>query len=151
MILEESGLMMSLTPGAAQRMLSFDDKPNAYPCTPQAFESDPLTAYTRNLTKGAPFFRNHNGAYLVVKSGFSADRQSIFIMTESGYVYRERGGDHIPIPITELPGDDDYSDEVNFALTEVTYEYGLFVHTKIGMGFYPKEYLEEQFADYTKG
>lgn len=147
---EKPPIMMSLTPGAAQRIITFSDKPNEYPCTPQEVGDNPLMDYANNLTEGAIFFRNHNGAYLVVKSGFSGDGQSICVMTKSGYVYRERGEDYVPIPITELPKGDDYSDEVNYALTEVTYKDGLFIHSKIGMGFLPKEYIEEQYADYIK-
>ena len=83
--------MMSKTPGAAQRIITFSDKPNEYPCTPQDFEGNPLTAYNERLTEGAAFFRNHNGEYVVVKSGFSKDRHTLYVMTKSAYVWRDVG------------------------------------------------------------
>lgn len=141
--------ILSLTPGAAQQRVSFDDKPNEYPCTPQEAGDKPLLTYANNLTKGSAFFRNHNGAYLVVDNGFSANQESLYVLTKSGYVWREQeNGDYLPIPTTELT-EDDY-EEVPYALTEIIYKDGLFVHCKVGTGFYPKEYLEELFADYTK-
>lgn len=44
-------VMPSLTPGAAQEIYFYNDKPNEYPCTPQEYSGDPLTAYAANLTK----------------------------------------------------------------------------------------------------
>lgn len=141
---------MSETPNETQSIITIDDKPNKYPSTPQLFEGDPLKAYQDSLYEGATFFRNHNGEYVVVKSGFSKDRQTLYVITKAAYVYRERAeGDWIPVPIVELPEKDSIKD-LPHSLTGITYEDGLFVHTKMEFGFHPTEDLEEMFANYTK-
>jgi len=144
--------IMSKTPNAAQRIVfNFEDKPNEYPSTPQVFEGDPLTAYNERLTEGATFFRNHNGEYVVVKSGFSKDKQSLYVLTKAAYVYREqKDGEWQPVPVTELL--EKVSDkDLPRSLAEVTYEDGLFVHGKAESGFHPTEELEELFDDYIQG
>lgn len=143
--------IMSKTPYAAQRIIfSPEDKPNEFPSTPKEFESNPVTAYYESLTKGAVFFRNHNGEYVVVKSGFSKDRQSLYVLTKAAYVYQEReGGEWVPVPIAELS--EKISDkDLPHSLTEITYEDGLFVHEKIESGFHPTEELEMIFNKYTE-
>lgn len=142
--------IMSLTPGAAQRNLTILDKPVEYPATPKLAGDDPLMAYVNNLTEGTIFFRNHNGPYLVVNSGFSAGRQSLYVLTEAGYVWREQNGDHVPVLISERS---EAENDVNLplALTEVTYEDGLYIHEKMGFGFHPREEIEEQFHELTRG
>lgn len=144
--------IMSKTPNAAQRIIfTPEDKPNEYPSTPQAFEGNPLTAYYESLTEGSVFFRNHNGEYVVVKSGFSKDRHSLYVLTKAAYVYREReGGEWMPVPIAELS--ERASDkDLPHSLTEITYEDGLFVHGKVESGFHPTEELEKLFDDYIQG
>ena len=116
----------------------------------QHIEDNPLTAYYENLTEGAVFFRNHNGEYVVVKSGFSKDRQSLYILTKAAYVYRERdGGERMPVPIAEL-SERIFDKDLPHSLTEVTYEDGFFVHGKVEYGFHPTEELEMIFNEYTK-
>jgi len=142
--------IMSKTPNAAQRIVfNFEDKPNEYPSTPQIYEGEPLTSYNERLTKGAIFFRNHNGEYVVVKSGFSKDKQTLFVLTKANYVYREqKDGEWQPVPIDVLP--EKVSDnELPHSLAEVSYESGLFVHGKVETGFYPTEELEEIFDEHT--
>jgi len=140
--------IMSKTPNAAQRIITHSDKPNEFPSTPQAFEGDPLKAYHDILNEGTPFFRNHNGEYIVVKSAFSKDRQSLFVMTKSAYVWRESdNGEYIPVPIAQLQEKISNKD-LPHSLTEITYEDGLFVHEKIELGFHPTEELEEIFNNY---
>ena len=142
---------MSKTANAAQRIITAVDKPNEYPSTPQAFEANPLTAYYESLNEGATFFRNHNGEYVVVKSGFSKDRHTLYVMTKSAYIWSEREyGEYIHVPIPELPEKIPNKD-LPHSLTEITYEDGLFVHSKIELGFHPTEELEELFANYTEG
>lgn len=144
--------IMSKTHNAAQRIVfNFEDKPNEYPSTPQVFDGDPLTAYNERLTKGATFFRNHNGEYVVVKSGFSKDKRILCVLTRAAYVYREQqDGEWQPVPIAELP--EKISDEdLPHSLAEVTYEDGLFVHGRAETGFHPTEELEELFDDYIQG
>jgi hypothetical protein len=144
--------IMSKTPNAAQRIaFTFEDKPNEYPSTPQLFEGDPLTAYNKRLTKGMTFFRNHNGEYEVVKSGFSKDKRTLFVLTKAAYVYREqKDGEWQPVPVAELQEKISNID-LPHSLAEVTYEDGLFVHGKAQFGFHPTEELEELFDDYIQG
>jgi hypothetical protein len=141
----------SKTPNAAQRIIfTPEDKPNEYPSTPQEFEENPLTAYYENLTEGAVFFRNHNGEYVVVKGGFSKDRQSLYVLTKAAYVYRERdSGERMPVPIAEL-SERIFDKDLPHSLSEVTYEDGLFVHGKVESGFHPTEELEMIFNEYTR-
>lgn len=148
---ETPDYIMSLTPGAAQIRLSIYDKPNKYPCTPQAIEGDPLQTYLDNLIEGAVFFTNHNGSYLVLKSGISENGRSLIVMTKAAYVWKEQeNGDYLPIPINEL-SENEYCDKGNYSLAEVTYRDHLFIHGKTECGFHPKEELERIFTDYTKG
>jgi hypothetical protein len=144
--------IMSKTPNAAQRIVfNFEDKPNEYPSTPQMFESEPLIAYNERLTKGATFFRNHNGEYVVVKSGFSKDKQTLFVLTKADYVYREqKDGEWQPVPLAELTEKVSNKD-LPHSLAEVTYEDGLFVHGKAEAGFHPTEELEELFEELIQG
>jgi hypothetical protein len=141
--------IISKTPNAAQRIVfNFEDKPNEYPSTPQVLEGDPLTAYNERLAKGAVFFRNHNGEYVVVKSGFSKDKRILYVLTRADYVYREqKDGEWQPVPIAALT--EKISDrDLEHSLAEVTFEDGLFVHGKAETGFHPREELEELFDDY---
>jgi hypothetical protein len=141
--------MLSLTSGAVQRNLTPFDKPVEYPSTPKVAGEYPLITYANNLPEGAIFFRNHNGPYMVVKSGFSADGQSLYVLTKAGYAWIERDGDYVPVLISELPKtENDFDTPV--ALTEVTYEDGLYIHEKMGFGFHPKEEIEKQFAELTQ-
>lgn len=143
--------ILSKTPNAAQRIVYYNDKANEYPSTPQTFEGNPLTAYYESLNEGAVFFRNHNGEYVVEKRGFSKDRETLYVMTRSAYVWREReDGEFIPTPIVELSEKISYED-LPHSLTSITYEDGLFVHEKLEWGFHPTKELEIIFDKYTKG
>lgn len=143
--------IMSKTLNAAQRIIfTAEDKPNEYPSTPKEFGDNPLTAYFDKLTEGAVFFRNHNGEYIVVKSGFSKDRQALYVLTKAAYVYQEQDdGEWRPVPIAEL-SEKRLDRDLPHALAEVTYEDGLFIHGKVESGFHPTEELEIMFNDYTK-
>ncbi|GAA6772042.1 hypothetical protein AAGS39_27930 [Flavobacterium sp. CGRL2] len=144
--------ILSKTPNAAQRIVfNFEDQPNEYPSTPQVFEGDPLAAYNERLIKGATFFRNHNGEYVVLKSGFSRDKETLYVLTRADYVYREqKDGDWKPVPIAELP--EKFSDnDLDHSLAEVTYGDGLFIHGKAETGFHPTEELEELFDNLIQG
>jgi hypothetical protein len=136
----------SKTPNAAQRIVfNYEDKPNEYPSTPQEFEGNPLEAYYEKLTRGTVYFRNHNGEYLVIKRGFSKDRQSLYVLTVAAYTYQEVEGDWRPVPIAGLS--EQISDEtIPDSLAIVTYEDGLFVHDRAANGFHPTEELQEIFA-----
>ncbi len=141
--------MPSLTPGAAQEIYFFDDKPNEYPCTPQEYSGDPLVAYVANLTENAVFWRNNkrDREYVVDKYGFSEDRRSIYVMTKSAYVWRSQNDEAVLVPIVNLNKDEFSEDEINYQLGEVVYEDNLFVHKRVEVGFMPKKYLEELFDE----
>lgn len=141
--------MLSKTTNAAQRIITLQDKPNEYPNTPQVFEGNPLTAYYESLTVGVTFFRNHNGEYVVVKSGFSKDRQTLYVLTKAAYVYREqKDGEWEPVPVSQL-SETVYDADLPHSLAKITYKDGLFVHGKIETGFHQKEELEKIFDEYT--
>jgi hypothetical protein len=147
---KEPDYILSKTPNAAQRIITLSDKPNEFPSTPQAIDGDPLIVYVENLKEGSPFFKNHNGEYTVVKSGFSKDQNSLVVLTKSAYVWREgNDGQYSPVPIAELPEEGPFED-LPHALTVVTFENGLFVHEKIETGFHPTEELEEIFNELTQ-
>ena len=146
-------VMLSLTPGAAQEICFYDDKPNEYPCTPQEYNDDPLIAYAANLTENAVFWRNNNRdrEYVVDKFGFSEDRNSLYVMTKSAYVWRRQDdGDWIAVLIANLNKGEVSEDELDYQLGEIVYKDNLFVHKRVETDFMPKEYLEEIFAKYTK-
>lgn len=140
--------IISKTPKAAQRIIiNREDKPNEYPSTPQVIDGNPLAAYHKNLIEGAPFFRNHNGEYVVVKSGFSKNRDTLYVLTKAAYVYREQeSGEWKPVPIAELSDKESIKD-LPHSLAEITYEDGLFVHGKVESGFHPTTELEELFEN----
>lgn len=142
--------MSSLTPGAAQEIYFYDDKPNEYPCTPQEYIGDPLIAYAANLTDNAVYWRNNKGdrEYIVDKYGFSEDKKSLYVMSKSGYVWRtQENGDSITVPIATLEKNDYSEDELDYQLGEVIYEENQFIHKRVETGFMPKEYLEELFDE----
>jgi len=147
----QTNYIMSKTPNAAQQIITTNDKPSEYPNTPKLFNGNPLTAYYESLKEGTTFFRNHNGEYIVVKRGFSKDKRTLYVMTKSAYVWREReDGEYIPVPIVELLEKDSNKD-LPHSLTAITYEDGLYVHAKMGLGFHPTAELEEIFANLTEG
>lgn len=149
---ERPNYIMSKTPNAAQRIVfNYEDKPNEFPSTPQVFEGDPLAAYNQGLAVGAVFFRNHNGEYTVVKSGFSKDRRTLVVLTRAAYDYQQQeDGEWRPAPVAELT--EKISDkELAHSLSEVTYENGLFIHGKAETGFHATEELEELFDNLIQG
>ena len=146
---KEINYIISKTPNAAQRIFSYFDKPNEFPSTPQTFEGNPLTAYFENLKEGAPFFKNHNGEYIVVKKGFSKDENALFVLTRSAYIWKEQAdGEYLPVSINNL-SEEVSSENLPHSLTIVTYEDSLFVHEKVEHGFHPTEELEEIFNENT--
>lgn len=116
----EPDFIISLTPGAVQRNWR---TPSEFPSTPHEMENSSLTAYAGNLKEGTVFSQNIYGSSLVVNSGFSEDRQSLYVITESS---------------------DGKESVKRYALAEVTYEDNLFVHT--GRTFFTKEGAEKQFT-----
>jgi len=119
-ISEISDLVMAKTLNAAQRDWQ---TPTEFPCTPQEIGENSLVAYSENIKEGGIFCRNQYDTTIVLKSAFSEDRQSIYVMTESS-----KGKEAIKA----------------YALLKVTYENGLFVHT--GRTFFSIEGAEKQFT-----
>ncbi len=136
-----SNCIKSLTSNAVQRIVFLNDKPNEFPCTPQSFDNDPLNAYMNNLKKGAEFFRNQNGAYVVVKSAYSNDRQKIYVMTKATYITLN-SGERIPVQTV-----DEYDNNtLPHSLSTIEYEDGVFIHDRVTTGFWhDREYIEEVF------
>lgn len=118
---EKPDYIMSLTPGAAQRNWR---TPSEFPCTPQETNDTLLATYAENLKGREVFAQNQYCASLIINSGFSEDRQSLYVMTESS------------------EGDAAIK---RYALARITYENGLFVHTTVHT-FFTKEGAEKQFT-----
>lgn len=112
--------VMSLTPGAAQHDWR---TPSEFPGTPQEVGDNPLVAYAENLKEETVLAQNKYGASLIINSGFSEDRQALYVMTESS---------------------EGEAAVKRYALAKITYEDGLFVHT--GHTFFTKEGAEKQFT-----
>jgi hypothetical protein len=110
----------SLTANAVQRNWQ---TPTEFPCTPKEIGEDPLVAYFDNIKERDIFCRNQYSTSIVLKRAFSKDCQSIYVMTE----FSKREEAIKP-----------------YALAEITYENGLFVHT--GCTFFAKEGAEKQFT-----
>jgi len=142
--------ILSKTPNAAQQRYFLNDKPNEFPCTPQTIEGNPLNSYYENLKEGKIFFRNHNGEYVVVKSGFSKDRQSIHILTRANYIYeKDKNGENNPVPIYKLQKKISVK-ELRHSYTTVTFEDNLFVHESVRGIHTDREELEKIFSDMTQ-
>lgn len=139
--------IISLTKGAAQEIYFLNDKPNEYPCTPQQYSGDPLTAYAANLIENAIFWRNHNRdrEYVVVEHRFSKDNQSLYVITKSTYVWR---GEEMVL-VADLSEEEIRNYNIDYQLGQIIYEDNLFVHKRVAIGFMPKEYLYKIFDDYT--
>lgn len=117
---QEADITESLTLNAVQRNWK---TPTEFLCTPQEIGENPLATYSENIKEGGVFCRNQYDISIVLKSAFSKDRQSIYVMTESSKVEE-----------AIKP----------YALAKITYENGLFVHT--GHTFFSKEGAEKQFT-----
>lgn len=123
-----SELVQAITPNALQRKWQ---KPSEFPCCPQEYAEEPIEAYSQRLVEGAVFCVNNLYSSDVYKSVLRNDSQSILIMT-----YQEGG-------IKE------------WALAEITFEDGIFVHTSRGTFFEEKgaekEYCLAQGLEWTGG
>jgi len=146
---ESINYIKSITPNAAQERVFLNDKPNEFPCTPKIIQDNPLKTYYNNMKEGDVFFRNHNGEYVVVKRKFSKDRKSILVLTRANYKYTEnKDGEHIAIPTSNIK-DEISVEDLPHSLNYVNYHNNLYVHSREA-GFFPKEYLENIFDDYTE-
>jgi len=97
--------------------------PSEFPCCPKKNTYESIAAYAENLKIGSVFCRNNIYSSVVVQSAIS-DAQEIFVISESSE------GRNATKP---------------WALVEITYENGVFVHTSLG-NFFRKEGAEKQFC-----
>ncbi len=112
-------LTPSLTSVAVQRKWK---TPTEFPCCPLNLSENPIKDYFNNLKRGKVFCRNQYGQSKVNKFVFCTNKESIIILTKNI-------GDVVIKP---------------WALAEITYENGKFIHTSLGTFF---EYIgaEKQF------
>ena len=115
---ENYGLKDSLTPGAKQ----LDWKtPTEFPLIPTEITDTPLQDYLSRLTKGAIYTRNRWGESPVYDAAMAED------------------GSHLTV-VTEISG------VTNFALSEVRFQDGVFIHESIRT-FFTEEGAQKYFAE----
>lgn len=115
---EQYGLKDSLTPGAKQ----LDWKtPTEFPLIPQHISDTPLQDYLARLSKGAIYTRNQWGESPIYDAAMAED------------------GSHLAV-ITEISG------VTNYALSEVTFQDGFFIHESIRT-FFTEEGAQKYFAE----
>lgn len=115
---EQYGLKDSLTPGAKQ----LDWKtPTEFPLIPQHISDTPLQDYLARLSKGAIYTRNQWGESPIYDAAMAED------------------GSHLAV-ITEISG------VTNYALSEVTFQDGFFIHNSIRT-FFTEEGAQKYFAE----
>lgn len=110
MSMKATGLIMSKTPGTAQRKWH---TPAEFPCCPQRAEEQPIEAYATKLAAGAIFCRNNFFSSIVLEAAVASDGLSVCVLCErpeNNVVKR-------------------------FSLARVTLEEGLYVHTSLGTFF----------------
>lgn len=109
-------LKPSLTPGAMQRKWKI---PTGFPLCPQNPSSNPLQDYLINLKPGEIYCRNDVYESPVMKAEISVDGQKIAVLCTTAGV-------------------------TNFALSEITFEDGRYVHTSVRT-FFSEEGAEKYF------
>lgn len=114
---EEHSLKDSLTPGAKQLDWA---TPTEFPQIPQNLIATPLQDYLARLPKGAIYARNRWGDSSVYDAALAED------------------GSHLAV-VTEITG------VTNYALSEVTFENGFFVHKSIRT-FFSEEGAQKYFT-----
>ena len=115
---EQYGLKDSLTPGAKQ----LDWKtPTEFPLIPQHISDTPLQDYLARLSKGAIYTRNQWGESPIYDAAMAED------------------GSHLTV-ITEISG------VTNYALSEVTFQDGFFIHESIRT-FFTEEGAQKYFVE----
>ena len=111
------GLKDSLTPGAKQVNWK---TPTEFPLIPKELTNSPLMDYLSNLQKGAIFTRNSWGQQSIYDAAIAEDKSHIAIITK-------------------------ISGATNFALAEVTFADGYFIHKSIRT-FFTEEGAQKYFA-----
>ena len=115
---EQYGLKDSLTPGAKQ--LDWNT-PTEFPLIPQHISDTPLQDYLARLSKGAIYTRNQWGESPIYDAAMAED------------------GSHLAV-ITEISG------VTNYALSEVTFQDGFFIHKSIRT-FFTEEGAQKYFVE----
>lgn len=115
---KQFGLKDSLTAGAKQLEWKI---PSEFPQIPREVTSTPLQDYLDNLSKGVIYCRNQYGDSPVYAAAISED------------------GSHLAV-VTEIPG------VTNYALSEETFEDGVFIHKSIRT-FFTEEGAQKYFAE----
>lgn len=116
----EEIITTALTPNAAQRNWK---TPSVFPLCPSEPTGEPMEAYSKKLMAGSVFCSNNTFSSLVSEYGFSEDRQTLYVLTES------TEGDEAIKP---------------WALAAITYENGLYIHATIGT-YFTREGADKQF------
>lgn len=115
---KQLGLKESLTPGAMQLEWK---TPTEFPMIPKQISSNPLNDYLSQLSKGVIYCRNQYGDSPIYDAAMAED------------------GSHLAV-ITEISG------ATNYALSEVTFEKGMFIHKSI-RSFFTAEGAQKYFAE----
>lgn len=115
---KQLGLKNSLTPSAMQLEWK---TPTEFPMIPKQFSSNPLKDYLSRLSKGVIYCRNQYGDSPIYDAAMAED------------------GSHLAV-VTEIPG------ATNYALSEVTFENGVFIHKSIRT-FFTEEGAQKHFAE----
>ena len=114
---EQFGLKDSLTPGAKQLEWK---TPSEFPQIPPEVSTTPLLDYLSRLSKGVIYCRNQYGDSPVYDAAISED------------------GGHLAV-VTEISG------VTKYALSEITFEKGVFIHKSIRT-FFTEEGAQKYFT-----
>ncbi|WP_343522361.1 HNH endonuclease signature motif containing protein [Pedobacter sp.] len=113
---EISNVIDAITPNALQRKWQ---TPSEFPCCPQEYDGNPIEEYSLRLKEGSVFCTNSTYSSSVYKSTTGNGGNSIYVITRNV----------------------DKDSVKEWALAEITFEDGMFVHTSRGTFF------EEQGAE----
>ena len=113
------GLVMSKTPGAAQRDWKM---PSEFLCCPDKAGEEPIKAYAEKLEVGSIFARNDLSETIVLDVAAIEEGQSLLVMCE------QRNTDAVK----------------PWALAKISYEDGLYIHASLGT-FFDKQGAEKSF------
>ncbi len=122
---EVPDVIPSKTPGAVQKNWKTVSE---FPGCPQEQTADPLITYTRHLAPDSVFSLNDYGSSIVRKTQLSQDNKYLYVITDS----------------------DSATAVKRWALAQVTYEEGLYVHENLG-NFFEERGAERALCEATGG
>jgi hypothetical protein len=96
--------------------------PTEFPCCPQEYDDEAIPAYAARLEAGSVFARNEYSESVIIAFAMSEDRQLLWVLCGVNQ-------EHAIKP---------------WALAQVTFEDGLYVHANCG-SFFSEEGAEKQF------